>query len=237
MAKTLIKNFELTDEWARVPIYGVSVKYYVHLDGTVISLHNKEYIERLESYGRKVVYTTANVIQNAPAKKKTHGDRVTLIIGSRNGKPQYASYLRQNVVWASWRNKPEMLITNAIKNKPIEFIDGNIHNCALSNLTERYDYCYCPEQGTIAYKREYGWIANQLRQMDYGVEFDTIRDIVGESFVLTLTRLCYGNNDSHRIGIFWFRIAKQLLLDVALKKMSVDCYTRNLNLKYSPISI
>lgn len=237
MARTLIRNFELTDEWARVPIYGIAVKYYVHLDGTVISLPNKEYIERLENYGRKVVYTTATVIQNAPAKKEGHGDRVMLAVGSLNGKTQTNSYLRQNVVWASWHNQPEMLTTNAIKYKPIEFIDGNIHNCALSNLTERYDYCCCPEQGTIAYKREYGWIANQVWQMNCGVAFDTIRDIVGESFVLTMARLCYGNNDSHRIGIFWFMTAKRLLLDVALKKMSVDCYTRNLNLKYSPIAI
>lgn len=132
MARMQIRNFELTKEWARVPIYGVSVKYYVHIDGTVISLPNKEYIERLESYGRKVVYTTANVIKNAPAKKDDHGDRVTLIVGHHNGKPQYKSYLRQNVVWASWNNEPEMLTTNATKYKPIEFIDGNIHNCALS---------------------------------------------------------------------------------------------------------
>ncbi len=237
MARTQIKNFKLTDEWARVPIYGIAVKYYVHLDGTVVGLPNKEYIERLESYGKRVVYTTANVIQNASAKKEGHGDRVTLVTSSHNGKPRYNSFLRQNVVWASWHDKPEMLTTNATKHKPIAFVDGDIHNCTLSNLAERCDYCCLPEQGAVAYKREFGWIANQLWRMDCGVGYETIRDIVGESFILTIVRLCYGENDSHRIGIFWLSVAKRLLLDVAQKNMPVDYYTRNLNLKYSPIAI
>lgn len=231
----LMHNFALTDDWARVPIFDLSVKYYAHRDGRIISLPNKAYIERLEHYGKRLKYDTAKVIQDSPQKKADHSVRVTLVTGNHNGKSVNSSFLRHNVVWSAWHGDADMLTnTNAIKYKALSFIDGDHTNCALSNLEIRKDYCRCTGECAEAYKREYRWIIGKLiSDIPSNLPIQSIQDIVSESFLLTVTRLYREGNNSHRIGKFWFLAAKRLMVDVITKNFPVNYYTRNLNIAYA----